>query len=134
MSATKIEFAVQMKCNSCVNAIKKSLSDVDGIKNVNIDLKGNSVVVETTLSVENVKNRIESTGRKVVVKGMAGNLAAVSILDTGMIGVQGVVRFTQLDSDICLIDGTIDGLKPVLHKLSIHECGDLSLGLLNTCS
>lgn len=40
----------------------------------------------------------------------------------------GVVRFVQLDSDNCLIDGTIDGLTPGEHALAVHECGDLSGG------
>lgn len=132
MSATKIEFAVQMKCDSCANAVEKSLANVDGIKHVNVDLKANTVVVQTTLSADDVRKRIQSTGRKVVIKGLDGSVAAVSILDTGNHNVKGVVRFTQLDPEICIIDGTIDGLKPaVTHKLSIHECGDLSNGCEN---
>lgn len=130
MTNTKIEFAVQMKCDSCANAVEKSLSNVDGIKNVQIDLKGNTVIVDTNLSIDDVKKRIESTGRKVVIKGMDGNLAAVSILDTGVKDVKGVIRFTQIKKDTCLVDGTIDGLNPnALHKMSIHECGDLSQGI-----
>lgn len=128
MSSTTIEFAVQMKCESCVKSIEKNLTNVDGIKNVNIDLKRNTVIVDTSLSTEDVKRRIESTGRKVVVKGMDGNLAAVSILGAGANNIRGVIRFSQLHNNLCVIDGTVDGLTPVLHKVSIHECGDLSKG------
>ena len=42
--------------------------------------------------------------------------------------LQGVVRFTQTDSETCIIDGTLDGLNPGEHGLAIHECGDISGG------
>ena len=45
-------------------------------------------------------------------------------------GVRGVVRFTQLDEE-CVIDGTIDGLKPGPHGFHIHTGGDLSQGCNN---
>ena len=45
-------------------------------------------------------------------------------------GVRGVVRFTQLDGE-CVIDGTIDGLKPGPHGFHIHTGGDLSQGCNN---
>lgn len=40
--------------------------------------------------------------------------------------VQGVVRFLQLTPERCLIEGTIDGLKPGLHGLHVHQFGDLT--------
>ena len=43
-------------------------------------------------------------------------------------GPKGVVRLTQLDSDQCVIEGTVDGLTPGLHGLAIHETGDTSEG------
>ena len=43
-------------------------------------------------------------------------------------GPKGVIRLTQLDSDRCLIEGTVDGLSPGLHGLAIHETGDTSEG------
>lgn len=56
--------------------------------------------------------------------------AAVCILEAGDKNVQGVVRFVQPSPDICIIDGTIDGLKPGNHNIAIHECGDISKGVL----
>ena len=43
-------------------------------------------------------------------------------------GPKGVVRLTQLDSETCLVEGTLDGLSPGLHGLAIHETGDTSEG------
>lgn len=129
MSTTKIEFAVQMTCEACVETVKNSLSDTNEIKNVDIDLQTGTVIVETNLSAETVKHKIESGGRKAVIKGIAGKQAGVCILDTSIKKVRGVVRFVQVNSDSCIIEGTIDGLKPGLHKISIHECGDLSKGM-----
>lgn len=128
MASTKIEFAVQMTCDSCVEAVKKSLENVEGVKSVDVDLKKGSVVVDSNLAVTDVQKKLESTGRKVVIKGQAGSLAAVSILQPCNSNVQGVIRFIQAGPDACVIDGTIDGLKPGSHQISVHECGDLSKG------
>lgn len=131
MSTNKIEFAVQMTCDSCVKAVNKALQDVPGVNNVEINLEKNSVVVDTSLPTIDVQKRLESSGRKVVVKGYAGSIAAVSILDTGDQNIKGVVRFVQATPTTCIIDGTIDGLKPGQHAISVHECGDLSNGCEN---
>lgn len=129
MSLTKIEFAVQMTCDSCVKAVEKSLSNVHGIEKIDIDLKTGSVVVDTYLSTQEVKKLLENSGRKAVVKGYAGQQAGVAILDTGVPSIKGVVRFIQIDNDTCVVDGVVDGLNPGLHRLSVHECGDLSKGI-----
>lgn len=46
--------------------------------------------------------------------------------------IKGVVRFSVIaeekHTDGCVVDGVIDGLKPGLHGLHIHECGDISKG------
>lgn len=41
-----------MHCNHCVEAVKKALKEIDGVKNVKVDLKKNIAVVD----VENVKD------------------------------------------------------------------------------
>ena len=44
-------------------------------------------------------------------------------------GVQGVARMIQVDEDLCVVEGTIDGLLPCQqHKLFVHELGDISEG------
>ncbi|KAF2893870.1 hypothetical protein ILUMI_12311 [Ignelater luminosus] len=125
--STKIEFAVQMTCEKCVSAVRKSL-DVAGVEKVDVNLQTGSVVVDTTLTTEDIQKRLESSGRKAVVKGLAGSLAGVAILDTGNHNVQGVVRFVQINQNTCIVDGTIDGLNPGVHGLFVHETGDISRG------
>ncbi|XP_018574478.1 copper chaperone for superoxide dismutase isoform X2 [Anoplophora glabripennis] len=121
-----------MTCDSCVEAVKKSLENVEGIKSVDIDLKKGSVVVDSNLPITDVQRKLESTGRKVVVKGQAGSLAAVCILEASEeSNIRGVIRFIQPVPGVCIIDGTIDDLKPKTYQISIHECGDLSRGCEN---
>lgn len=69
MASTKIEFLVQMTCESCVNTVKKSLEDVKGVKSVEVDLNKGSVVVESNLPTLEVQKRLESTGKRVAIKG-----------------------------------------------------------------
>lgn len=63
MSNSKIEFAVQMTCENCENAIKKSLNEIKGVHSYEINRHTNTVIVQSTLSTEDLKNRIAvSTG------------------------------------------------------------------------
>lgn len=126
-TAAKIEFAVQMICEKCENTIKNNLQQVQGINSVQADWKSGSVVVNTVLSTNQVRQRITDLGFKTVVRGL-GNLAAVAMLDIGR-NVKGVVRFVQITNKCCIVDGTIDGLVPSTNcTVSIHECGDISQG------
>lgn len=126
--STTIEFAVQMTCDKCVQSVENSLQGIKGVHKVDINLQSGSVVVDTTLSTEDVLKKLEGSGMKAVVKGYAGRSAAVAIMVTGEVGVQGVVRFIQVDGNTCVIDGTVDGLRPGEHGLYIHESGDISRG------
>nr|CAH7737694.1 unnamed protein product [Callosobruchus chinensis] len=128
MSSTSIEFAVQMTCDSCVNSVKQTLQNVKGIKNFDINLEKQSVVINSNVPTLELQKLLESSGKKVAVKGFAGSTAAVSILEAGDKSIQGVVRFVQISPKSCLIDGTVDGLKPGNHGIYVHECGDLSQG------
>ncbi|PNI93549.1 CCS isoform 3 [Pan troglodytes] len=129
-----LEFAVQMTCQSCVDAVRKSLQGVAGVPDVEVHLEDQMVLVHTTLPSQEVQALLEGTGRQAVLKGMgSGQLqnlgAAVAILG-GSGTVQGVVRFLQLTPERCLIEGTIDGLEPGLHGLHVHQYGDLT----NNCN
>ena len=53
--------------------------------------------------------------------------AAVSIMN-GDGGLQGVVRLLQAEQDLCIVDGTLDGLPPGQHVLFVHQLGDISNG------
>jgi hypothetical protein len=45
---------------------------VTGIDKVNVDLQKGQVLVEGRLGTDQVKNMIEGTGRRAVLKGMGG--------------------------------------------------------------
>lgn len=127
MASTKIEFVVQMTCESCEKAVRESLK-AKGVNSVDVNLKTGSVVIDTTLSIDEVQKLLSRSGRKAFVKGYSGSIAAVSILEAGDKQIQGVVRLMQISPKLCLVDGTIDGLKPGNYNVSVHECGDLSQG------
>ncbi|XP_060031947.1 copper chaperone for superoxide dismutase [Erinaceus europaeus] len=129
-AACTLEFAVQMTCQSCVDAVRASLQGVAGILSVEVHLEKQMVLVQTTLPSQEVQALLEDSGRQAVLKGMGSSLlenlgAAVAILG-GPGPVQGVVRFLQLSPERCLIEGTIDGLEPGLHGLHVHQFGDLT--------
>lgn len=127
----RLEFAVQMTCQKCVDAVRKTLQEVPGLEVLHINLDSQSVLVETSLGTEKIQELLESTGRKAVLKGMGGaaprplGSAAVAMV-SGPRLVQGVVRFLQLSPEKCLIDGTVDGLEPGPHGLHVHEYGDVT--------
>ncbi|KAM9301761.1 copper chaperone for superoxide dismutase [Gastrophryne carolinensis] len=127
-----LEFAVQMTCGKCVAVITSLLQEAQGVQDVSVSLESKTVLVDTTLPALEVQKLIESTGRKAVLKGMGGlqsqNLGAAVAMMTGEDSIQGIVRFLQVSPDMCVIDGTLDGLSPGLHGLHIHEFGDISEG------
>lgn len=129
MTSTTTEFAVNMMCNKCVKAVEESLSSPN-INIVDIDVKRSCVIVESTLSTTELLQKLETSGRKVVVKGLGGTTAAVAVLEAGSPKVKGVVRLAQLPN-ACIIDGTVDGLEPGKYQLSVHENGDISQGCEN---
>lgn len=142
-----------MTCQNCENSIKKVLSELNGINDCQVNWELGSVIVDTELPYTVVQEKIESTGKKAVLKGYGGkrNLifwikfrhfddtffleaeySAVSMLG-GNSGysfgenIKGVVRFIQSGNG-CIIDGTVDGLTAGPHGLHIYECGDISNG------
>ncbi|XP_028371672.1 copper chaperone for superoxide dismutase isoform X1 [Phyllostomus discolor] len=129
-TACTLEFAVQMTCQSCVDAVRKSLQGVAGVQSVEVQLENQTVLVQTTLPSQEVQALLEGTGRQAVLKGMGSGLlqnlgAAVAIVG-GPGPVQGVVRFLQLSPEQCIIEGSIDGLEPGPHGLHVHQFGDLT--------
>ncbi|XP_060107879.1 copper chaperone for superoxide dismutase [Heteronotia binoei] len=127
----RLEFAVQMSCQSCVKAIQAALQEVPGIQLLDVNLDSQTVLLETSLQTEKVHSLLESTGRTAVLKGMGGTVpqpidsAAVAMI-SGPGSIQGVVRFLQVSREKCLIDGTVDGLEPGPHGLHVHEFGDIT--------
>jgi len=61
-----------MTCERCVDAISKSIADLNDIRNVDISLERGTVTLETSLPYSVVQERIERTGRQAVLKGFGG--------------------------------------------------------------
>ena len=141
LSETTTEFGVNLTCMKCVRATENVLKDVPEVSNFHVDLDKQSVIVTSTKSTSELQNILESTGKRAVVLGTGlnsdslkngKNLGAAVAMMGGLIGagqIEGVIRFVQVDKFNCVIDGTIDGLKPSSeHALAIFECGDISGG------
>ncbi|KAI7908232.1 superoxide dismutase [Cokeromyces recurvatus] len=142
----KTEFAVEMTCQSCVDDVTRVMKTISGVTLFNINLEKKRVIVEGTAPPSKISKALKDTGRTVIVRGQgvsdgqehAG--AAVCIFDfygtdpTATIpkGKSGLARFIQVDHEICLIDLTVEGLKPGKHGVHIHESGDVSQGWAST--
>lgn len=135
--STNIEFAVEMNTNEMPEKIKSCLSDTVGVDDIRIFPGSGTVVIKSSLPVSVLQEKLESTGKRAVVKGYGGTdqgslQAAVAMIGGecgyGLGHVQGVVRFIQANEDECIVDGTIDGLTPGFHGLHVHEFGDISDG------
>ncbi|KAI9305410.1 superoxide dismutase [Cunninghamella echinulata] len=143
----KTEFAVEMTCQACVDDITSILKDYPGVQTYDVNLSEQRVSIEGTAPPSKLSKILKDSGRTVVVRGQGvadstqgHNGAAVCIFDTYgedpnqqlPQGTSGLARFVQIDPDTCLIDLTVQGLKPGLHGVHIHECGDVSKGWFST--
>ncbi|KAI1321484.1 hypothetical protein EDD11_005175 [Mortierella claussenii] len=142
------EFAVEMTCESCVKDVTNVLEGAEGIKKFDIDLKEQRVVVEGSAPPSVVSRLLKDTGKTVIVRGSgiaqgAHSGAAVCILDINHDNhlktvlpnsnkPYGLVRFLQVNEETCVVDVTVQGLKPGRHGIHIHELGDTSGGPLTT--
>lgn len=102
-----------------------------GVQSVQINLDTGQVIVESTLPSEEVKSKIESTGRLAVLLGMGASGdsqwgAAVAAMNVGSKAIWGVVRMIQVSDQKCVFEGTVEGLPSGRHTLCIHETGDIS--------
>ncbi|CAD5123270.1 DgyrCDS11629 [Dimorphilus gyrociliatus] len=130
MAKATMEFVVEMKCESCETSIRNALSKLDNIDILSVDLKYQRLVVSSSLPSTKVLQTIESTGKRAVLQGLGDkkiNSAAVCMMSNA--NSKGVTRLVQMENESCIIEGTIDGLRPkTMHKLFVHELGDLSEG------
>ncbi|KAJ2459595.1 copper chaperone [Coemansia sp. RSA 2322] len=128
----KVQLAVDMTCQSCVDDVTGVLASVPGVSKVDITLADKLVVVEGTARPSAVLNAVKESGRAAVVRGtgssIGGNIgAAVCILEECIGGAtRGLVRFVQVDETTCFVDVTASGIGEGAHGVAIHECGDLS--------
>ncbi|XP_025915338.1 copper chaperone for superoxide dismutase [Apteryx rowi] len=134
-TSCRLEFSVQMTCESCVEAVREALQGLAGVRVLDVRLDSQTVLVEASVAAERVRERLEASGRRVVLRGMGGPsspgrqgpavAAAVAAL-RGPGEVRGLLRFVQVSPERCLVEGTVDGLQPGPHGLHVHEFGDLS--------
>ncbi|WWC73780.1 uncharacterized protein I206_107752 [Kwoniella pini CBS 10737] len=90
--AFKTEFAVDMTCQNCVNAVQKSLREVSGIERYDIDLENKRVTIIGKTPPSHLLSALKSTNRQVIVRGSSPSdpnfastfpqTAAVSILES----------------------------------------------------
>lgn len=133
----RVEFAVKVKGNECVDQIKRKLIEEANIKEESIksvtDDNEARIVVSSNKNWIEIHEIIESCGVKSALVGFSEQ-SAVGILDKGSHAddIKGVVRFCSIPNKKgIIIDGVIDGLKPELNYLSIYEYGDVSDGCNN---
>ncbi|XP_062454844.1 copper chaperone for superoxide dismutase [Rhea pennata] len=131
-TSCRLEFSVQMTCESCVEAVREALQGLPGVRVLDVRLDSQTVLVEASVAAERVQERLEARGRRAVLRGAGGPpggggpvAAAVAALQ-GPGPVRGLLRFVQVSPQRCLVEGTVDGLQPGPHGLHVHEFGDLS--------
>lgn len=69
----QVEFDVNLTCQGCASKVQKALSVITGIHSINIDVEKQSVIVETSLPSQIIKEAIQTTGKRAVLKGL-GNV------------------------------------------------------------
>ncbi|KAI1815874.1 heavy-metal-associated domain-containing protein [Poronia punctata] len=152
-------FAVHMTCNSCVKSVSDALYSLDGITEVNANLKDQLVAVKGTAAPSAIVSAIEATGRDAILRGSgASNSAAVCILETyhqnerggdSLVPasdpqastkdsavrdreVRGLARMVQVSPTTTLVDLTVRGVAPGKYSATIREYGDLKFGATST--
>ncbi|KAJ1731774.1 copper chaperone [Coemansia biformis] len=133
--AIKIQLAVDMVCQSCVDDVSRVLAGVEGVDSFDVSLAEKQVVVEGAVRPSVVLAAIKDSGRAAVVRGAGsssgGNIgAAVCIVEEGRAlsdsKTRGLARFVQVSDSLCFVDITIGGIADGAYGVAIHECGDLS--------
>eukprot|EP01132_Coremiostelium_polycephalum_P009650 gene9650-11832_t len=140
---TKVEIKVDISCNSCVETIKKELSNkLPNTTVIGSDVENQRMVLEGNDLTIDIVNTIKSLGKTVSVYGFGSSGSGVCTLGkiadwergcggaggVGSEGVFGVVRIVPISEQDILVEGKIEGLKPGDHSIAIHEYGDLSDG------
>lgn len=130
----KLEFEIKDLSEASIKSLEKALASLNGVHKHDYNKTKNTLYVEANIATSVLHEHIEkATNSLVVLKGI-GNL-----MDSGVAEInseehrdhhpiRGVIRFVQIDFDNCAIDGTVDGLSPGDHALTIFENGDLSKG------
>lgn len=139
---TRSELAVKMHCASCAKDVRSALESIKGVTKVDVDLEGETVVVEGECFPGDLFAALKAVGRDARLIGQSGNApvpievgleeewgAAVGEFKGEVYGhgsVVGVVRVVQASGNQCKVSVEMEGLKPSTeYALRIHEFGDL---------
>lgn len=134
----EIVFAVPMECQSCVDAVSRSLKSLNGVSKYDIDLKSNLVTTEGSVPPSEIVKAIQSTGKDAIIRGTgAPNSAAVCILESFdpkdiQQPVKGLARIVSVGANDLVVDLTVNGLPQGVYYPSIRKSGNLSKGALST--
>jgi copper chaperone CopZ len=143
VSEANVELAVRMHCDSCVKFVKGVLFALPGVKDVQVDLVSETVIVTGSVPADKLADALVAAGKDARVVGLGHNEnfvpsnigsadewgAAVgefkgAIYNHG--NVLGVVRIIQVAPNHCNVEAQLSGLDPDLaHSFRVHEYGDL---------
>jgi copper chaperone for superoxide dismutase len=129
------EFMVDMKCEGCVKSVKNKLQDVNGIKNVEVDLTNQVVRILGTSSVKTMTEALEQTGRtaRLIGQGVPEDfLISAAVAEFKGPDIFGVVRLAQVNMELARIEANFNNLSPGKHGWSINQFGDLTKGAAST--
>lgn len=140
ISFLKLEFEIKDLNEERKNILNSKLLTEPGISKLEINDKENRLYINTHLSTSIIHDKIETLTDSLAVLRGIGSVNNSSDIDAAVAEINndpniktikpiiGVIRFVQLDTNNCLLDGTIDGLSPGQHAINICEYGDLSNG------
>ncbi|XP_022639169.1 copper chaperone for superoxide dismutase, chloroplastic/cytosolic isoform X2 [Vigna radiata var. radiata] len=129
------EYMVDMKCEGCVNAVKNKLHEINGVKNVEVDLSNQVVRILGSTPVKTMTEALEQTGRKARLIGQGipeDFLISAAVSEFKGPDIFGVVRLAQVNMELARIEANFSGLSPGKHGWSINEFGDLTRGAAST--
>ncbi|EGC45258.1 superoxide dismutase 1 copper chaperone [Histoplasma capsulatum var. duboisii H88] len=137
MQSFQATFSVPLTCDDCIKDVSTSLYGLDGVKNVQGNLKDQVLLVEGTAAPSAIVAAIQSTGRDAILRGSgSSNNASVCILETHSTTVEnpirGLARMVQVAPTLTLVDLTINGLSPGKYWVTVRDMGDISQGPAST--
>ena len=141
-----------MECQDCVDSVSKVLCQIPGVKEFNVSLENQSVLVDGTAAPSKITKAIRETGRAAILRGsgesrdgLGYNLAlvyelmvgaAVCILDYNRVDsphqdVRGLVTIVQLPSTSpwTFVEITMASYPPGIYDIVVHETGNLTNGI-----
>lgn len=128
-----VQYAVPMTCEDCTVSIKKALDNVEGVQNVDFDLKKKLVTIRGESAPSQIVSAMRDIGRDAIVRGSGRpNSAAVCILENNQGKTRGLVRFIEDEERKIIIDCTVAMSTPQPQEVSVHASGDMSEYAMST--